>query len=189
MDKTYTLQEISKFYPHNQVTESSLGFEIHPACTRQGREILIIPQDLPTICNDGIYTPIDLTAKWDDDVVNQILRSLDAGDYNDLYCAYCRFGVFWKDHRGRHIFQIKKPDQATHIQLIGIKDQVTSAGWMPRSTNTEKRLEYIAETYYCDPLPQTDEAVRGWILHCDFHTEPIRRDCAQRFDSGAKILL
>lgn len=189
MEKTFTLEEIQRFYPHNEVAESTLGFAIYPNNPRQGREILVIPDTLPTLRNsEGVQVPIDFTAKWGDSVVGQILKDLRAGDYNDLYCAHCRFGVFWKDCEDRHIFQITKPDQATHIQLIGIKDQVTSSGWMPQLSPVEQHLEYIAETHYCDPLPQTDEAVHGWILHCDFSTEAIRNDCAQHPAFSTKLL-
>lgn len=189
MDKTYALEEMRKFYPHNPVMPSELGFEIHPNDYRQAREILIIPNTLPTIKDgNGDYVPLDLTYKWDDNVVRALLSALDMASYGDLYCAYCRFGIFWRDHDDRHILQIVNPSQATHIQLVGLRD-LTTDGWMPQPNPIEERLDYIADTHYSIPLRATEEMLRCWILACDFKTEKLRHECSTRLASRSAIIL
>ena len=175
MEKTFVQAEIQKFYEFFKVTETEIGFKLHPASVRQGREALLIPTTLPTAFPD-YDRPIDLTIPWGDDVVEQILQAFAIEDYTELFSAYCRFGVFMA---GLKTFQITKPVQASHIQLIGIRES-DGAGWMMQDHHAEQQLDAISADSYKALIPQTGELIRGWILNTDFRTQPIQLECSRR---------
>lgn len=183
MEKTFVLTEIQNFYEFLEVTESEIGFQLHPASVRQGREILLIPTTLPTAFPD-YSTPIDLTIPWSDDVVEEILHAFYIENYTELFGAYCRFGVFMPEQK---IFQLTKPVQATHIQLIGIRE-TDGAGWMIKDHCAEQQLDAIAEDSYKALIPQTGELIRGWILKTDFRTRSIQTECSRRLSLDRTVM-
>lgn len=179
MEKFYSIEELRKFYPRNLIEPSSNAdyWLIHPASPFQGREILSVPHTLP-IRDATRDIPYDLTEAFNDLDAADLLDAMSFEDYSDLLSLACRFGYFHKTPSGQSILHYALPLEATHIQLIGIRE-LYGNGWMESESQAKRRLNFISEDRYQITITDSDALIQGWIFRTDFRTENLRKKLQQ----------